>query len=119
MKAEVSIGVGLATGVLVWSIYTHAMPSLADHRVGDVDDAQADSAERTARWTAAGAVAAISLISKDPVVFMLGGSMVVILSVWHRHANLVDPLTGRATAVAPAEPMPEMEAASPDMAYMG
>lgn len=116
-SAEASLGIALATGVLVWSIYSHALPSLVDHRVGDRDDDAAAKAERTATWTAAGTVSLVSLIAKDPTVFVIGGSMVVALSFWHRHANAVDPMTGRATA-----PMP-MGAAddelSPDMAYAG
>lgn len=98
MKAEASLGMGLAVGVLVWGIYQHALPPLVDHRVGDVGDANAGSAERAATWTAAAAVAGVSLIARDPTVFVVGGSMVVVLSFWHRHANLVNPLTGRATA---------------------
>lgn len=114
LKPEVSLGVGLATGVLVWSIYSHAMPALVDHRAGDPDDMDAAAAERVATWTAAGVVAGISLIAKDPVVFMVGGTMVVALSLWHRHANMVNPLTGRATAQTVALP----EDASPQDAYV-
>lgn len=114
MKAEVSLGVGLATGVLVWSIYSHAMPALVDHRAGDQDDGDAQAAERVATWTAAGAVAGISLIARDPTVFILGGSMVIVLSAWHRHANMVNPITGRATAPTVAMP----EDAAPDQAYV-
>lgn len=116
-SAEASLGIALAVGVMVLGIYSHALPSLVDHRVGDRDDDAADKAERTATWTAATAVSVVSLLAKDPTVFVLGGAMVVGMSFWHRHANLVDPMTGRATA-----PMP-MGAAddelSPDMAYAG
>lgn len=115
-SAEASLGIALATGVLVWSIYSHALPSLVDHRVADRDDDAAERAERTATWTAAGTVSMISLIARDPTVFVIGGAMVVALSFWHRHANLVDPMTGRATA-----PMPlgADDATAPDMAYAG
>jgi hypothetical protein len=120
MKAEASIGMGLAVGVVVWSIYSHAMPSLVDHRVGDVNDVNAQKAERTATWTAAGVVAGISLLAKDPTVFVLGGSMVVVLSFWHRHANMVNPLTARATAPMPVDTGAlGDEQVSPDAAYVG
>jgi hypothetical protein len=117
MKAEASIGMGLAVGVVVWSIYSHAMPSLVDHRSGDVDDTIAAKAERTATWTAAGVVAGISLLAKDPTVFVLGGSMVVVLSFWHRHANMVNPMTGRATAPVPVNPATVDDTAVPDAGY--
>jgi len=118
MKPEVSLGMGLATGVLVWSIYQHAMPSLVDHRVGDPDDPNAAKAERAATWTAAGAVAGISLLARDPTVFVIGGAMVVVLSFWHRHANMVNPLTGRATTPGPGV-VPAAEEVDPDLIHMG
>lgn len=116
LKPEVSLSVAAAVGVLVWSIYSHAVPALVDHRVGDVDDANARAAERTATWTAAGVVAGVSLLTKDPTVFVVGGSMVTILSFWHRHANMVNPLTGRATV--PSQQSVPAEAVDPDMAYV-
>lgn len=116
LKPEVSLSVAAAVGVLVWSIYGHAVPNLVDHRVGDVDDDNARAAERTATWTAAGVVAGVSLLTKDPTVFVVGGSMVVVLSFWHRHANMVNPLTGRATA--PAAMTVPADNVEPDMAYV-
>lgn len=96
LKPEASLGVGLATAALVWGIYQHATPTLVDHRVGRPDDTDAAAAERTASWTAAAVVAGVSLIAKDPTVFVLGGTMVVALAWWHRHANIVNPDTGKA-----------------------
>lgn len=115
MKPEVSIGVGLATAVLVFSIYQHAVPALVDHRVGEPDDPDAAAALRVASWTAAGATAGISLLAKDPTVFVMGGVMVIAMDLWHRHANLVNPLTGRATALTSAAPAD----VAPDMVYVG
>lgn len=100
MKPEISIPVALATGVLVWSIYQNATPSLVDLRMAPPNDPDVSHANTVAKWTAAGAVAAISLIARDPVVFMVGGAMVVINDWWNRHANAVDPMTGK--AVQPA-----------------
>src|SRR6185369_13477202 len=76
LKREVSLGVGLATAALVWGIYNSALPSIADVRVSQPDDPDAAAVERAATWTAAAAVAGVSLISRDPTVFVLGGSMV-------------------------------------------
>jgi hypothetical protein len=38
-------------------------------------------------------VVALSLITRDATVFILGGSAVVLFSWLHRHANAVDPMT--------------------------
>lgn len=112
MKPEVSIGVGLATGALVAMLYTHAMPSLIDHRAADQNDELAEKAERTAAITSAAVVTGVALIAKDPTVFVIGGAIVIGFSLWHKHANLVNPLTGRATA--PAAPRADNET---DMVY--
>lgn len=96
LKREFSLGVGLATAALVWGIYSTALPSIADVRVSQPNDRDAAAAERAASWTAAAAVAGISLIAKDPTVFVLGGSMVVVMSWWHRHSNQYNPSLGSA-----------------------
>lgn len=114
-SAVVSIGMGLAVGALVGMFYQHAMPTLIDHRVGDPEDPHAASALKTVTITSAGVVTAVALIAKDPTVFVIGGAVVIGMNLWHRHANLVHPETGRATTFSPAmagDPGP-----SPDMAY--
>jgi 4-amino-4-deoxy-L-arabinose transferase-like glycosyltransferase len=119
LKPEVSLPLALATGVVVWAVYQHAMPSVLDHRVGDKDDAQAATAERQATWMAAGIVAGMSLLAKDPTVFVVGGSFVVALSFWHRYSNMVNPLTGQATASGLANPMGGLDMmAAPDDTYI-
>lgn len=97
LKPEISIGVGLATAAVVWSIYQNATPTIADIRAGAPQDETIDGTRKMAAWTAAGVVAGISLIAKDPTVFVVGGTMVVAVDWWHRHANAVNPDTGRAT----------------------
>jgi hypothetical protein len=93
LNRETSLGVGLATAALVWGIYNSALPSIAESRVNAAGDRDLASAERVATWTSAAAVAGISLISKDPTVFVLGGAMTVALAWWHRHSNAMNPLT--------------------------
>jgi hypothetical protein len=114
LKPEVSISIALATGVLVWTIFQHATPPIIDQRVADAHDADADAAERLASWTAAGIVAGIALVAKDETIFVVGESMVMALAWWHRHANAVNPLTGKASA---PNPVMAADAVSPDMTY--
>jgi len=97
-KPEVSIGMGLATGVLVIAIFQGATPSVADGRTAKPGDDDYSASTKLASWTAAGAVAGISLIAKDPTVFILGGAITIAMSWWHKHANLVDPAVKRASA---------------------
>jgi hypothetical protein len=97
LKPEASITVGLATAALVYGIYSNALPNITDIRTANQGDPDVAGAEKGAAWTAAAAVAGVSLIAKDPTVFIIGGSMVVALSWFHRHANEVNPLTGLAS----------------------
>lgn len=95
LSREISFGTGLATAALVWGIYNSALPSIADARVTPAHDKDLAGTERAASWMAAAAVAGVSLIARDATVFVLGGSMVVALAWWHRHANHYDMATGR------------------------
>lgn len=96
LKPEVSITTGLAVGALVWTIYNRALPADVDMRVAAPNDTDIESSRKKAAYTAAAAVAAVSLIAQDATVFILGGSMVVAVDWWARHANAVNPELGKA-----------------------
>lgn len=98
LKPEVSIPVALATGTLVYAIYSNSTPSLADIRTADQFNADVSSTRKQAAWTSAAVVAGISLITKDPNPFILGGALIIGMDWAHRHADMVNPLTGRAVA---------------------
>lgn len=97
LNQAASLGTGLAVSALVVAIHMNATPSLADVRVGDVGNADIDSAERAASWQAAGVVAVVSLLARDPTIFIIGGAVTVGMALWTRHANWTNPLTGRAS----------------------
>lgn len=99
LKPEVSLAVALATGTLVYAIYQNATPTLADIRTADQYNGDISAARKGASWTAAAAVAGISLVSKDAGPFVLGGAMIIALDWFHRHADAVNPLTGMASHV--------------------
>lgn len=96
LKPEMSIVAALATGTMVYGLYQMALPSVADVRSIDQQNKDIESAERLAGWTSAALVSAVSLLAKDPTIFTVGAGMVVALSWWHRHADMVNPLTGKA-----------------------
>lgn len=97
LPRETSLVVGLATAALVYGIFQTGLPSVAEVRTTPPGDPDASGAERSATWMAAAVVSGISLITKDPTVFVLGGSMVVAYAWWHRHANNHNPALGTAT----------------------
>jgi hypothetical protein len=102
----------VATATLVYGIYVNALPSVADIRAGDVGNADIAGSEKLAAWASAGTVAAISLIAKDPTIFIIGGATMLLLSWAHRHANLVNPLTGKASAAMGQDATAGMDAQS-------
>jgi hypothetical protein len=112
-KPEVSIPAGLVTAALVYAIFQQATPSYVDLRVNEPNDTAAASAERMATWTAIAAVSGISLLAKDPVIFMIGGIATLALAWSQRHGNAVDPTTGTAVPRG-STPNPQMPA---DLAY--
>jgi hypothetical protein len=105
LKPEISLGVGLATATVVYGIYMNALPPVVDLRATPANDDQVASTEKAAAWTAAAVVAGISLIAKDATVFIIGGAMIVALSWWNKHANMVNPEFG--LAVPKADMLPE------------
>lgn len=118
LKPEVSLGVALATGAVVYGIYQRATPTHADIRSLQANNADINAAERQATWTAAGVVGAISLIAHDPTVFTVGGLMIIAEAWKHRHANMVDSTLGRPvpTNVTPATATPpQTQAEAPSM----
>jgi hypothetical protein len=93
LKPEVSLPIALATGGLVFSIY-QKLPDVTDVRVSDPLDGDVDQDEKMARWTCAALVSGISLLAKDPNIFIVGGIAIIAMSWWTRAANAHDPRTG-------------------------
>jgi len=91
-----SIGTGLAVAGLVVALFMSNTPNLADIRVSNPADDDIDAAERATAWQAAAVVAGISLLAQDPTIFVIGGTTVIGMAWITRHANQVDPETGRA-----------------------
>jgi hypothetical protein len=96
LDRKTSVAVGLGTTAVVYGVYDLIMPEVVNVRAEEANDAHIGSAEKAARWTAGGMVVAITLITRDPTVFIMGASMVIALSWAYRHANCVDPLRGNA-----------------------
>ncbi|SRR6266567_4990853 len=99
LPIEHSLLGAVAVGAVVIGIYDYALPKLADTRVTPAGDPDLASAEKAAAWTSAAVVAGISLVAKDPTIFVTGGLLIVALSWMHRHANYVNPATGHAGGI--------------------
>ena len=113
LKPEGSLVAGIATGALVYGVYTMNLGNLASVHATVAGDGNARAARKKAAIEATAAVAAISLLAKDINIFILGGGIAVLLD-WHaRHAVESNPDTGQLadnTGYVPAEqavPVPD------------
>ncbi len=91
LKPEISLTVGLATGAVVFGVYTNMLPTVADTRANDVNNPDLASSEKAAAWTSAAIVSGISLIAKDATIFIVGGAITVAMAWFYKHANNVNP----------------------------
>lgn len=99
LAKEQSIVAGLSVATVVYATYSRATPSVADMRVGKSGDDDIESARKQAAWVSAAVVAGVSLIAKDTNIFVMGGAMIIALDWMTRHANQVNPISGRASSI--------------------
>lgn len=102
LKPDAEISIALATSVMAYGAYQFALPSVADIRSLEPNNKDIQSSERVAAWTAAGIVAVVSLFTKSPSVFMIGGLTVIGTSWTVRHADQVNTLSKKASTLVPA-----------------
>lgn len=100
---EGKLGLALTSGVLVYGIFQIQMPAATDVRLAESGQADVQSAERAATWMSAVVVSGIALAAKSPEVFSVGGLFVVGLAWTYRHADMVNPITKKATSTVTAD----------------
>ena len=104
LKPDGSIVIGIATGVLVYAIYDRSLPDAATMGATKPYDVNIEQGRKKAGYTAAAALAAVTLLTKDVNVFILGGIVLIALDVHARTANATNPATG--ALVSPQESTP-------------
>src|SRR5689334_10732235 len=97
LDAKYSVGIGLAGAATVYGFYNQMCPNLADIRAASPDDPDLKKSEMAARWSSAGFVVALGLLTRDATVFVIGGVTVMLMSWTHRYANMHNPALGSAT----------------------
>jgi hypothetical protein len=110
LKPEYSVMTGLAVMGTVFAVHAQATPTQADIQALPPGNQDIDQAERKATIMGAGVVSVVSLIAKDPTIFVMGSVMVVGLAVWTRHSNwsqglhsMLGPVTQAGSPNAPVE----------------
>lgn len=102
LKPDAEITIALATSAMAYGTYQFFLPPVADIRSLEPNNADIQGSERTAAWVAAGFVALVSLVTKSPSVFILGGGTIVGASWSAKHADQVSTVSKKASSLVPA-----------------
>lgn len=92
----------LATLAAVYAIHSNFTPPVADIQGMPAGVADIDVAEKRATWTSIGVVSLVSLLAKDPTIFVVGSAGAFGMSLATKHANWTEPLVGGRT-LTPSE----------------
>lgn len=104
LEPSASIGTGLAVAGVVYAIHSNMTPTVADIQALPAGNKDVDKAEKKATWLGIGIVSGISLLAKDPTIFVIGSVAVVGMAFITRHSNWTETATGMLT------PMPGQSA---------
>src|SRR5687767_5325067 len=103
LKPEAGVLAGLAVGTVVFAIHQNATPTQADIQALPAGTPDIDVAERKATWISAGVVSGISLLAKDPTIFLIGSAATIAMALWTRNSNWAESIGGR--YLSPSEKM--------------
>lgn len=101
LKPEASILGGVAVAALVFGIHQQATPSQSDIQALPQGIPDIDKASKTATWLSVVAVSGISLLARDPGIFLIGSAATIGMKVWSDHSNWTESIVGR--YLSPAE----------------
>jgi hypothetical protein len=97
-KPETALEVSVFTAILVYGIFqVEVGASLSDVKHDTAHSSLTKGSVNSAAWTSAAVVAGISLLSKDPTVFVVGGAVAAALIWKYKQANMTNPATGQVT----------------------
>ncbi|HEY1699192.1 MAG TPA: hypothetical protein VGG75_05675 [Trebonia sp.] len=86
LKPEGSIVAGIATMALVGGLYIGQVGPISDAHATDANDGNMNAAVKKTGWEALVAVAAITLLARDPNILILGGATIIAMEFGYRHA---------------------------------
>jgi hypothetical protein len=98
LKPDAAIMSGLAVAGVVFAVHTKFTPSTADMQGLPAGTKDVDKSERQATIISVGIVSGISLLAKDPTIFVIGSIATVALAFTSRHALWTDSKTGMVAA---------------------
>lgn len=90
LKPEASVMSGLAVAGVVYAVHSNFTPSVADMQGLPAGNKDVDRAERQATWLSVGIVSGVSLLAKDPTIFVIGSAMTIAMAFLTRNAVWTD-----------------------------
>lgn len=106
---------GVLVGIVDVAIWRHFVPSVADVRTAQPFNGDLESAERTALLVGTFFTLVVAGFARSAEVFAVGGVVLIAMDFATKHANAVNPDTGKMTQgmpnVSTDYPLPDYAAA--------
>lgn len=99
-----SVGTGLGVIGVVYAVHSNAMPPKAVQNATNAYDPNLENARKQAAIMSIGVVSAISLLTKDVNIFILGGAAAIALDWFSRYCIARHPATGQIVVQTPQTP---------------
>lgn len=109
LKPEGSVTAGLATVASVYGIYQLNVGPVSQAQATDPNHPVLESTRKKAGYSSLLLVSALSLITRDANIFILGAGTIMVMELSYRHAIMAEPGSGKIqnpspeVAYAPAE----------------
>jgi hypothetical protein len=100
LKPEGSVVSSIAVAGSVYAIYSMNVGTVSSAHASDANHISLESSRKKAGYTSFIFVSAITLITRDANVGILGFGSIVAMEVLYRHAVMADPFSGQMQAPA-------------------
>lgn len=98
LKPSESTMASLATVGFVVAVYQMHTGSISQVHASEANHPVLESSRKKAGYTALAGVAALTLLTRDANIGILGGGTIIALELTTRHAIMAHPVTGKMTA---------------------
>lgn len=106
LKPEGSIVSGIAVAGTVYALYNMEVGSVSQVHMTDANHPALETSRKKAGYTAFILVSALTLLTRDGNVGVLGYGSIIAMEVAYRHGIMVDPVSGIMQSVSPDKYMP-------------
>jgi hypothetical protein len=101
LKPEGSVVAGIATIGVVYGLYQLNVGTVAEAHATRDNHPALETSRKKAGYSSLVLVSGLSLLTKDPTIFILGCATVIAMEIAYRHGIMVDPLSGKMTRPSP------------------